>query len=166
MHLAGDNFESGPVFGLPDLIQNSSVTTDPYDLQRFVDAQQRDYQTALSELKDGKKRSHWIWYILPQLRGLGQSAMARRYGLSGLPEASAYLAHPLLGPRLVQCVEALLSHKNRSAEQILGAVDARKFQSCLSLFAHADPRAASCFHEALRQFYAGEYDAATLAMLH
>jgi uncharacterized protein (DUF1810 family) len=82
------------------------------------------------------------------------------------PKQTPIWLTPLLGPRLVQCVEALQTKKNRSAEQILGAVDARKFQSCLSLFACADPRAASCFHEALRQFYASEYDAATLAMLH
>jgi uncharacterized protein (DUF1810 family) len=133
-------------------------------LERFVRAQQRDYAQALAELSAGRKRSHWIWYVLPQLRGLGQSEMAREYGIKDREEAAAYVAHPLLGPRLVECVNAILDHSDSSAVGILGDVDALKFRSCLTLFAQVAP-AEPCFAKALDTFYRGKPDEATLALL-
>lgn len=133
-------------------------------LERFVLAQQRDYVRALAELQLGRKTTHWIWYVLPQLRGLGRSAMAWEYGLDGRGEAMAYAAHPLLGPRLLQCVQALLQHEDRSAAQILGEVDALKLRSCLTLFAEVAPHEA-CFAQALQRFYGGQADPATLRLL-
>jgi uncharacterized protein (DUF1810 family) len=112
---------------------------EPFDLQRFVTAQDGGvYEGALAELRAGAKRRHWMWFVFPQARGLGRSAMADFYGIGGLSEARAYLAHPLLGPRLRECVAAVLSHAGeRTAEQMLGAVDALKLRSCLALFAEA-----------------------------
>ena len=112
---------------------------DPFNLQRFVDAQSGGmYERALAELRAGKKRSHWMWFIFPQARGLGRSAMADYYGLSGVEEARAYLAHPLLGARLRECVAAVLSHAGeRTAEEMLGEVDAMTLRSSLALFAEA-----------------------------
>ena len=138
------------------------LAVDP--LQRFVPAQERDYAQALAELRAGCKTSHWIWYVLPQLRGLGQSRMSQHYGLAGRDEAAAYAAHPLLGPRLVECVQAMLGHPGLSALQILGEVDALKFRSCLTLFAEVAP-GEPCFRTALERFYGGERDAATLRLL-
>lgn len=138
------------------------MTSDPFDLERFVKAQELIYPTALAEVKAGRKRSHWMWFILPQLRGLGSSAMAHKFGISGLEEAAAYIAHPVLGPRLVSMVQAMLSHKTSSAEAILGDIDARKFQSCLTLFSLAAPQA-SILGDALQQFFSGQRDASTLA---
>ncbi|MDO9438634.1 DUF1810 domain-containing protein [Hydrogenophaga sp.] len=133
-------------------------------LERFVQAQERDYAHALAELQSGRKRTHWIWYVLPQLKGLGQSAMAERYGIRGRAEAEAYVAHPVLGPRLVACVQALLAHADLSAEEMLGGVDALKLRSCLTLFAQVAP-GERCFVEALDTFYAGQRDARTLGLL-
>jgi uncharacterized protein (DUF1810 family) len=110
---------------------------DPYDLQRFVDAQAGVFETALAELTAGRKRSHWMWFIFPQLRGLGASAMARRYAISDLEEARAYLAHPLLGPRLRASVEAVNQVAARSAHEIFGSPDDLKFRSSMTLFAAA-----------------------------
>ena len=107
---------------------------DPFNLTRFVEAQQRDYARALDELCAGAKRSHWIWYVFPQLRGLGRSEMAERYGISGIDEARAYLAHPLLGARLEDCVRALLSHRGRPVRQIMGSPDDLKLRSSMTLF--------------------------------
>jgi uncharacterized protein (DUF1810 family) len=136
----------------------------PDPLQRFVQAQERDYPQALAELRAGRKTSHWIWYVLPQLRGLGSSPMSQHYGLAGRDEAATYAAHPLLGPRLVDCVQAMLGHPELSALQILGEVDALKFRSCLTLFAEVAP-GEPCFRQALQRFYGGERDAATLRLL-
>ncbi len=133
-------------------------------VERFVQAQQRDYARALAELAAGRKRSHWIWYILPQLRALGRSQMARDYGIEGLSEAVAYRAHPVLGPRLVECVQTILRHTDRSAVEILGDVDAMKFRSCLTLFAQAAP-AEPCWQDALAAFYGGQADPETLRLL-
>ncbi|HOM14190.1 MAG TPA: DUF1810 domain-containing protein [Rubrivivax sp.] len=133
-------------------------------LERFVLAQRPAYARALAELQLGRKTTHWIWYVLPQLRGLGRSAMAWEYGLDGRDEAMAYAAHPLLGPRLVQCVQALLQHEDRSATQILGEVDALKLRSCLTLFAEVAPQQA-CFAQALQRLYGGQADPATLRLL-
>jgi uncharacterized protein (DUF1810 family) len=133
------------------------------DLDRFVRAQERHYDQALAELKAGRKTSHWIWFVLPQLRGLGRSSTAYEYGIAGRAEAETYLAHPLLGARLIECVEAMLAHPRLSALDILGDIDALKFRSCLTLFdaVSADP----IFSQALDRFYGGERDTATLALL-
>jgi uncharacterized protein (DUF1810 family) len=140
----------------------SAPAFDP--LQRFVQAQEGDYARALAELQAGRKTSHWIWYVLPQLRGLGLSHLSQHYGIAGRAEAAAYAAHPLLGPRLVACVQAMLAQCERSAVQILGEVDAMKFRSCLTLFAEVAPQE-PCFREALQRFYGGEPDPATLQLL-
>jgi len=140
------------------------MTPDPFDLDRFVSAQEASYATALSEIKSGRKRSHWMWFILPQLQGLGSSAMAQRYGIAGMDEAIAYIQHPVLGPRLLSMVEAMCQHKASSAEAILGGIDARKFHSCLTLFSLAAPQAKP-LQEALDQFFSGEQDLATLDLL-
>ncbi len=140
------------------------TTDDPYDLARFVAAQSSNYADALAELRAGCKRTHWSWYVLPQLAGLGASAMSVRYAISGLAEARAYLAHPLLGARLRECVAAMNGHDGLAAAAILGEVDALKFHSCITLFAQvAEP--GSPFHEALARYFAGVPDAATLALL-
>lgn len=135
-----------------------------FDLQRFVEAQNPVYDQVMQELQAGRKRSHWMWYVFPQLDGLGHSAMAERYALAGIDEARAYLAHPLLGPRLQACVTALLQHHDKSAREMLGSPDHLKLRSCLTLFAQAAP-GNPLFQLALVQFYDGEPDALTLAML-
>ena len=141
------------------------MAIDPRDtLQRFVDAQQHDYARALAELQAGRKTTHWIWYVLPQLRGLGLSRLSQHYGLADRAEAEAYAVHPLLGPRLVECVQAMMRHRNRDAAQILGEVDAMKFRSCLTLFAAVAPHE-PCFDAALQAFYGGARDPATQRLL-
>lgn len=137
---------------------------DPYDLNRFLAAQERDYATALDELRAGKKVTHWIWYVLPQLRGLGTSSRATYYGIASEDEARAYLAHPVLGPRLTQCVAAMNALRGSSAVQVLGGIDAAKFRSCLTLFLSVDP-GNEIFREALDKYYAGEQDQKTAALL-
>jgi uncharacterized protein (DUF1810 family) len=127
--------------------------TDPFDLGRFEQAQAESYEAALAELRAGRKRTHWSWYVLPQIRGLGSSAMSVRYAISSLAEAQAYLAHPVLG-----------HHARRSAAAILGEIDARKFHSCVTLFAQV-AEADSPFRLALAKYFAGSQDSATLAML-
>ena len=138
--------------------------TDPYNLQRFIDAQKGIYETALAELCRGSKQSHWMWFIFPQLAGLGRSTTAQFFGIASLDEAHAYLAHPLLGPRLRECVEALLRSTGFSAEQILGPVDALKLRSSLTLFDEIEPGAG--FAAALAAFYSGQRDGHTLALLN
>jgi uncharacterized protein (DUF1810 family) len=140
------------------------ASRDPFDLDRFVQAQEENYPDALAELRAGRKRTHWSWYVLPQLRGLGSSAMSVRYAISGLPEAKAYLAHPILGARLVECVAAINQNAGTRPEAILGNIDARKFHSCVTLFAQvSEPR--SVFHQALATHFAGQEDQATLTLL-
>jgi len=137
---------------------------DPYNLQRFLDAQRDAYETALAELCAGDKRSHWMWFIFPQLGGLGRSPTAQYYGLASLDEARAYLDHPQLGARLRQCVEAILPwHKQLRAEQILGAVDALKLRSSLTLFDQVEENA--LFAAGLHGFFNGQRDERTLALL-
>lgn len=133
---------------------------DTFNLQRFVEAQQPYYEQALAELHSGQKRTHWMWFIFPQLQGLGRSAMAQRYGISGRDEASAYLHHPILGPRLQACTEAMLEHRNRSARQILGSPDDLKFHSSMTLFAQVAPDPA-LFEQALHVFFNGRMDSAS-----
>lgn len=139
-------------------------TTDPHDLERFVQAQEGVYGRALSELRCGQKRSHWIWYIFPQLQGLGHSAMAERYAIKSAAEAAAYLRNPLLGPHLVACAEAVLAAKDRSARQIFGAPDDLKLRSNATLFAHVSPPG-SVFHQVLEHYFDSEPDRMTLALL-
>jgi uncharacterized protein (DUF1810 family) len=137
---------------------------DSFDLQRFIDAQADIFDGALAELKAGAKQSHWMWFIFPQLAGLGRSPTAQFYAISSSAEAHAYLDHPLLGPRLRACVEALLPWAGkRTAEQILGSVDALKLRSSLTLFDHAEP--GSVFRRGLDAFHAGKPDERTLALL-
>ena len=138
---------------------------EPDNLQRFTDAQDGVYETALSELRSGAKQSHWMWFVFPQLRGLGLSPTAQYYGIASLDEAQAYLAHPILGPRLRECVEAILPWaEHRSAEQVLGPIDAMKLRSRLTLFDQVEP--VSLFTAGLARFFGGERDERTLAMLN
>ena len=137
---------------------------DPFNIDRFVQAQAENYSEALAELQAGRKRTHWSWYVLPQLRGLGMSEMSVRYAISGLPEATAYLAHPVLGTRLVECVAAINQHSDKKPEAILGDIDARKFHSCVTLFSRSSVPE-SVFHQALTTHFAGQEDKATLALL-
>lgn len=143
--------------------RGSSRGDDPFDLDRFVEAQGRVYPTVLAELRAGAKRSHWIWFVFPQLRGLGHSATAHRFGISSLDEAKAYLDHPVLGPRLRECAALLAGVENRSARQILGYPDDLKVRSSMTLFARAgDDRV---FREVLDTLYDGQEDPATVALL-
>jgi uncharacterized protein (DUF1810 family) len=136
--------------------------TDPFNLERFVAAQARVYADVVRELADGEKRSHWMWFIFPQIAGLGLSPTSVFYAISSLDEAKAYLAHPVLGPRLVDCARLVLTSEGRTVDQIFGAVDAMKFRSSMTLFARADP-GASVFADCLDAFFAGRPDEATLA---
>ncbi len=137
----------------------------PDPLARFVDAQRGSYATALAELRRGAKRSHWMWYVFPQIAGLGSSAMARTYALADLAEARAYLAHPLLGARLRESVDALLEHRGGEIAAILGGIDAMKLRSSMTLFELAANGAEPRFAAILDGFYAGERDPATLRLL-
>lgn len=138
--------------------------TDPFELERFVRAQEPVLAQVRQELRDGHKRSHWMWFIFPQLRGLGRSEMATRYGLSSLEEAKAYLKHPVLGPRLLECTNLLNAVEGRDAYQILGSPDDMKFQSCLTLFARADPGEAT-FRHALQRYFSGHEDQRSVQLL-
>jgi uncharacterized protein (DUF1810 family) len=140
------------------------IANDPFDLQRFVSAQEGVFDQALGELQLGRKSSHWMWFIFPQIRGLGTSGNARLYALSSREEAAAYLLHPVLGPRLCQCVNAMLQLQGRTLRQILGTPDDLKFRSCMTLFAHATANNLS-FLDALAKYCGSEFDAATLAQL-
>jgi uncharacterized protein (DUF1810 family) len=138
-------------------------TSDPFDLQRFVAAQDLVYAEVCSELKQGYKEGHWMWFIFPQLKGLGSSPMSRRFGISGVGEAEAYLRHPILGARLRECTRLVISVAGRSIDDIFGDVDATKLRSCMTLFAHvADD---SIFSRALKKFFGGKPDQLTLARL-
>jgi uncharacterized protein (DUF1810 family) len=137
---------------------------DPYDLNRFVRAQKADYDQALSEIKSGRKTSHWMWYIFPQFDGLGFSAFAKEYSIKSIAEAGAYLRHPVLGPRLTECAEAALSVKGRSAHDIFGSPDDMKLRSCATLFVCVSP-AGSVFDRLLDQYFRGERDPKTLRLL-
>ena len=137
---------------------------DPYDLDRFVQAQERDYAQALAEIRSGRKRTHWMWYIFPQLSGLGSSAMAGRYAIRSLAEADAYLHHPVLGPRLHECAEAIVGLAGRSAHDVLGSPDDMKLRSSATLFTRVSP-AGSVFHRLLDRYFQGEPDRRTLGLL-
>jgi len=137
---------------------------DPYDLQRFVDAQEPVLEQARAELRDGAKKSHWMWFIFPQIRGLGHSDTARRFAISSRQEAEAYLRHPTLGPRLRECSRLATLVQGRSALQIFGPTDELKFRSCMTLFAQVTADNA-VFAAALRKYFGGEPDPLTLDML-
>ena len=139
------------------------MTDDSFILRRFVEAQDPIYDQALAELRRGRKTSHWMWFIFPQIAGLGSSAMSRRFAISSLAEARAYLAHPLLGPRLRECVATVLGVEGRSATEIFGRPDDMKLHSSLTLFAQASDE--TIFREALDRFFGGKFDAATLERL-
>ena len=132
------------------------------DLERFVQAQDehQTYDQAVTELRRGRKRSHWMWFVFPQIAGLGRSPMAQAYAIADLAEARAYLAHPVLGPRLVECAEIVASHPGSTAEQIFGGIDAMKLRSSMTLFARADPDQ-PVFAAVLDQFFGGVQDEAT-----
>jgi len=134
---------------------------DPYDLDRFVVAQDPVFTRACAELAAGHKHSHWMWFIFPQLRGLGSSAMAERYAIGSLAEARAYLAHPILGGRLRRCTELVNRLEGRSAQEIFGHPDHLKFRSSMTLFARAAARASEPFEEALVKYFAAEEDPLT-----
>lgn len=137
---------------------------DTYDLDRFLRAQEADYEQVVSEIRSGRKRSHWMWYVFPQIEGLGFSAISKRYSIKSLGEARAYLAHPVLGPRLLECAEAVLSIKGRSATEIFGSPDDLKLRSCATLFACVSPPG-SVFDRLLGQCYRGRRDGKTLQFL-
>lgn len=142
------------------------IEPDPgHDLERFVQAQAPVYDTVVEELRAGAKRTHWMWFVFPQLAALGRSATARYYGIADLAQAGAYLRHPVLGPRLVHCARLVLALEGRSASQVFGFPDELKLRSCMTLFesvAHSDP----VFGQVLDRLYGGERDSATLRLLN
>ena len=137
---------------------------DPYNLDRFMKAQAGIFPQVLSELQAGRKTSHWMWFIFPQIRGLGRSPTAIEYAISGLDEARSYLQHPVLGPRLEQCTRLVLAVEGRSVEQIFGSPDDMKFKSCMTLFAKASP-GNEMFLNALQKYFNGSGDHLTLDRL-
>jgi uncharacterized protein (DUF1810 family) len=137
---------------------------DPHNLNRFVQAQEDDYDQALSEIRSGRKRSHWIWYIFPQFDGLGFSSTSKRYAIKSVEEAKAYLGHPILGPRLIECALEVLQVEGRSAFEIFGSPDDMKLRSCATLFACVSP-VGSVFDRLLGEYYQGERDKKTLQLL-
>ncbi len=138
--------------------------TDPFNLQRFVDAQAPVYAEVLDELCAGAKTTHWMWFVFPQLKELGKSPLAKNYGIASLAEALAYLEHPLLGQRLLECTERLLAVQGKTALEILGTPDDLKFRSCMTLFMAAKPDL-PIWDAALRKYFGGKGDAATVALL-
>jgi len=138
--------------------------TDPHDLSRFLNAQADSHEIALSEIRHGRKRSHWMWYIFPQYVGLGLSPASQRYAIESVAEAEAYLNDPVLGRRLVECAGALLRLEGRSAHEIFGSPDDSKLKSSATLFAHVSP-AGSVFERVLDRYFRGERDSKTLRLL-
>jgi len=134
---------------------------DRFNLQRFVEAQDPVYERVLAELRRGRKTSHWMWFVFPQISGLGVSGMSRRYSISSLAEARAYFRHPVLGPRLVECAQLVMAVQGKTVYDILGSTDDLKFRSCMTLFSRAaeDP---GVFEQALNKYFSGEPDALTL----
>jgi len=142
------------------------MQTDPYGLERFVVAQNEGgtYQRALQELRDGRKTTHWMWFVFPQVAGLGMSPTSVRYAIGSLAEARAYLQHGVLGPRLVACAQVVAGTRGRSADQIFGPVDAQKLRSCMTLFLRADPQQL-VYTDVLERYFGGIGDAATDRLL-
>ena len=137
---------------------------DPYDLNRFVRAQESDYEQALSEIRGGRKRTHWMWYVFPQFDGLAFSSTSKHYSIKSVGEAKAYLDHPILGPRLLECAEAVVGVEGRSAREIFGSPDDLKLRSCATLFAYVSPPG-SVFDRLLGKYYGGGRDDKTLQLL-
>ncbi|SON54146.1 hypothetical protein HDIA_0605 [Hartmannibacter diazotrophicus] len=137
---------------------------EPFDLARFIEAQDRVYETVLEELHAGRKVRHWMWFVFPQIAGLGSSGMARRYAISSLDEAKAYLAHPLLSARLDECTHLVLATKGLPLDNLFGSIDTMKFRSSMTLFDHASEEP-NVYGEALEVFFDGERDWMTLARL-
>ena len=142
----------------------AGMDADPFDLQRFVDAQARVHADALAELRAARKRTHWMWFVFPQLAALGRTGTAKHYGLSGLDEARAYLRHPVLGARLRECCDALLHNGASDPHAVMGSPDDLKLRSCMTLFAAAGPHDA-VFRDVLQRYYGGEPDPLTTALL-
>jgi len=138
---------------------------DDFDLERFVTAQAPVFETVLAELRAGCKRSHWMWFVFPQLRGLGHSSTARFYGISSIEEARAYLAHPLLGPRLDLCTRIVVTSESSSLHAIFGSPDDMKFRSCVTLFSLATDNSDNPFRHALHRWCEGQPDEQTLVLL-
>ncbi len=138
---------------------------DSFDLQRFVDAQDPVYQDVLAELRAGRKVTHWMWFIFPQHRDLGRSAIAKHYGIASLAEAAAYLKHPVLGPRLKECTEIVLGLTGKTESDIFPYPDDLKFRSCMTLFAEVEAEG-SVFDETVVKYFSGVADAATMELLH
>lgn len=141
-----------------------AITDDPHHLQRFVDAQEGEYAQVCAELRAGQKRSHWIWFIFPQMKGLGKSTTADRYGIASRQEAGSYLAHSLLGARLRECTALVLRLEGRSIEQIFGFPDNLKFRSSMTLFAQVGAET-GLFQDALHKYFSGKPDQLTLSLL-
>jgi uncharacterized protein (DUF1810 family) len=138
--------------------------SDPYDLRRFVHAQERVHDAAMEELRAGRKTSHWMWFVFPQVAGLGRSPTAQRYAISSLDEAKAYLAHPVLGPRLLEAARILTELTGRTASDVFGGLDAQKLRSSMTLFAHAAPDE-PLFRDVLARYFDGAEDPGTLQRL-
>ncbi|MEO6871978.1 MAG: DUF1810 domain-containing protein [Chthoniobacterales bacterium] len=138
---------------------------DPFNLERFITAQEGIFETALQELTRGRKESHWMWFIFPQIAGLGSSTMAQRYAIQSRPGAEAYLSHPILSRRLLQCTETLLAVDGKSASEIMGYLDDMKLRSSMTLFADASGQSESVFHRVLNKYYGGEADKKTLSII-
>jgi uncharacterized protein (DUF1810 family) len=145
--------------------EDQLIAADPFDLERFVAAQKGVFSALLAELKAGRKRTHWMWFVFPQLRGLGHSSMAQLYGIGSLQEARAYLGHPLLGPRLLLCTRTVIELKDGSLHQIFGSPDDMKFRSSMTLFALASADPVSPFRQALDRWCGGTLDPQTLRLL-
>jgi uncharacterized protein (DUF1810 family) len=143
----------------------ASHSTDPFNLERFVTAQAPVYEDVSAELKRGQKTSHWMWFVFPQIRGLGSSPTAQKFAISSAEEALAYLRHPVLGPRLRECTRLVIDVQGRSLNQIFGSPDDMKFRSCMTLFEHVAPQMGE-FSEALRKYCGGKPDPRTLAILN
>jgi uncharacterized protein (DUF1810 family) len=154
------------VLGEPNTRSVDAMAEDPYDLQRFVTAQDSGgtYERALAELRRGHKTSHWMWFVFPQIAGLGHSATSQRYAISSLAEARAYLAHPELGPRIIECAAVVAATQGSSASQIFGGIDAQKLRSSMTLFLRAAPDE-PVFGQVLERFFDGAPDAATDRLL-
>ena len=140
------------------------MSHDPYNLTRFVQAQGRDYQQALAEIRAGEKRSHWMWYVFPQFKGLGSSPTSMHYAIKTAGEAAAYLGHPILGPRLQECAEAALQIESRSALEIFGSPDDMKLRSSATLFASVSPEG-SVFHRIIEKYFEGQKDVRTVELM-
>jgi len=144
--------------------RNLTHMSNTFDLERFVNAQNPVYEEVRSELREGSKQGHWMWFVFPQVRGLGSSWMAERFGIASRAEAEAYLNHPILGARLIECTQLVNAIENRSAHEIFGSIDTLKFRSSMTLFAEAAPES-TVFDEALRKYFDGVRDRLTLDRL-